>query len=72
VEASAEAASAPNLHKNPESLQTVFPASARPAFRDSLAEEQAKRMASWRAWDFRNWRLQRYMTMPQDGPTAGS
>jgi len=40
--------------------------------RDSLAEEQAKRMASWRAWDFRNWRLQRYMTMPQDGPTAGS
>src|SRR3954451_9395941 len=30
VDASAEAASALNLHKNPESLQTPFPASARP------------------------------------------
>jgi len=42
------------------------------ARRDHVADEQAKRMASWRAWDFRNWRLQRYMNIPQDGSTAGS
>jgi hypothetical protein len=42
------------------------------ARRDHLADEQAKRMASWRAWDFRSWRLQRYMNIPQDGLTAGS
>jgi hypothetical protein len=29
-------------------------------------------MTSWRAWGFRSWRLQRYMTIPQDGSTAGS
>jgi len=42
------------------------------ASRDRLADDQAKRMASWRAWDFRSWRLQRYMIIPQDGSTAGS
>jgi hypothetical protein len=42
------------------------------ARRDRLADDQAKRMASWRAWDFRSWRLQRYMIIPQDGSTAGS
>jgi len=40
--------------------------------RDRIADEQAKRMASWRAWDFRSWRLQRYMNVPQDRSTAGS
>jgi Domain of unknown function (DUF4173) len=40
--------------------------------RDRLADEQARRMTSWRAWGFRSWRLQRYMTIPQDGSTAGS
>jgi len=42
------------------------------ARRDHLADEQVKRMTSWRAWDFRSWRLQRYMNIPQDGSTAGS
>jgi hypothetical protein len=42
------------------------------ARRDRVAEDQAKWMASWRAWDFRNWRLQRYMNIPQDGSSAGS
>jgi hypothetical protein len=41
------------------------------ARRDRLADEQARRMASWRAWDFRSWRLQRYMNIPRDGSTAG-
>ena len=42
------------------------------ARRDRLADEQSRRMTSWRAWGFRSWRLQRYMTIPQDGSTAGS
>jgi len=42
------------------------------ARRDRAADDQAKRMASWRAWGFRSWRLQRYMTTPQNGSTAGS
>ena len=42
------------------------------ARRDRLADEQTRRMASWRAWDFRSWRLQRYMNIPRDGSTAGS
>jgi hypothetical protein len=42
------------------------------ARRDRLADEQARRMASWRAWDFRSWRLQRYMKAPQEASTAGS
>jgi len=42
------------------------------ARRDRLADEHARRMASWRAWGFRSWRLQRYMTSPLDRPIAGS
>jgi len=42
------------------------------ARRDRLADDQARRMASWRAWGFRSWRLQRYMNAPQDRPIAGS
>ena len=41
------------------------------ARRDGLADDQARRMASWRAWGFRSWRLQRYMSVPQNRSTAG-
>ncbi len=42
ADASAEAASAPNLHKNPESLQTPFPASARPTMHSPLRAESRR------------------------------
>ena len=42
------------------------------ARRDRLADDQARQMASWRAWGFRSWRLQRYMNIPPDRTTAGS
>lgn len=39
--------------------------------RDCLAQKQAGEMASWRAWGFRRWRLQRYITARQDYSTTG-
>jgi hypothetical protein len=39
--------------------------------RDCLAQKQAGEMASWRAWGFRRWRLQRYITARQDHSTTG-
>lgn len=38
--------------------------------RDSLVEQQRKDMASWRAWGFRSWRLQRTLDAQQNA-TAG-
>lgn len=40
------------------------------ATRDRLLEQQQKDMASWRAWGFRSWRLQRTLDARQN-PTTG-
>ena len=37
--------------------------------RNCLVERLSKDMASWRAWSFRNWRLQRYITAQQKQQT---
>ena len=37
--------------------------------RNCLVERLSKDMASWRAWSFRNWRLQRYITAQQKQST---
>jgi len=34
--------------------------------RDCLVEQQRKDMASWRAWGFRSWRLQRALDARQN------
>lgn len=39
--------------------------------RDSLVEQQRQDMASWRAWGFRSWRLQRALDAQQKSSTAG-
>jgi hypothetical protein len=38
--------------------------------RDSLVEQQRKYMASWRAWGFRGWRLQRTLDTRQNSTTG--
>jgi len=38
--------------------------------RDCL-QRRANDTTSWRAWDFRSWRLQRYMSIPREPSTAG-
>jgi hypothetical protein len=40
--------------------------------RDCLAQRQASTMASWRAWGFRSWRLQRYISTLQESSATGS
>ncbi len=39
--------------------------------RDCLVEQQRKDMASWRAWGFRSWRLQRTLDAQQTSSTTG-
>jgi hypothetical protein len=39
--------------------------------RNSLAEKHEMGTASWRAWAFRSWRLQRYMDARQHPSSAG-
>jgi hypothetical protein len=39
--------------------------------RDCLAEQQHKNIISWRAWGFRSWRLQRYMSARQGSLATG-
>jgi Domain of unknown function (DUF4173) len=39
--------------------------------RNCLVEQQRKNMASWRAWGFRGWRLQRTLDAPQNSSTIG-
>jgi hypothetical protein len=40
--------------------------------RNRLLSIQAADMASWRAWGFRSWRLQRYLDAHQDKPSSAS
>ncbi|SDN51106.1 DUF4173 domain-containing protein [Afipia sp. GAS231] len=40
------------------------------AVRDRLVEQQQKDMASWRAWGFRSWRLQRTLDARQNSTTG--
>ena len=39
--------------------------------RNRLVEQHRKDMTSWRAWSFRNWRLQRSLDAQQKSPTTG-
>ena len=46
-------------------IQRLFPAAI------ALVEQQCDDMASWRAWSFRGWRLQRMLDARQQGSSAG-
>jgi hypothetical protein len=54
-----------------KALQLRVPDPLLAARRDRLADDQAMGMASWRAWGFRSWQLQRYMNISRDHWTAG-
>ena len=65
------------LHLGPQALPAIDRAiqlrGADPALvsrRDSLVEQQRNDMASWRAWGFRSWRLQRTLDAQQQSSAA--
>jgi hypothetical protein len=65
------------LHLGPQALPAIDRAiqlrGADPALvsrRNSLVEQQRNDMASWRAWGFRNWRLERALNAQQQSSAA--
>jgi len=66
------------FHLGPQALPAIDKAIALRGFdqtlvsrRGCLVEQQRKDMASWRAWGFRSWRLQRVLDAQQKSSTTG-
>jgi hypothetical protein len=48
----------------------TIPPKLLPATRNQLAAAQEQRMQDWRAWTFRDWRLDRYLAAEADASGA--